>query len=155
MQWENRAIAALVCAASLLAALPANAAGTAEAEKIRRLDIMLMATSLRCRLGDVDFRDDFARFEGAHMDELNAAAASLRGDYSARFGKAGGEAALDRLSTRMANEYGQGHPWLACNELQMVARSLADMRGTEALVEAADQVLAGAGSGAQLAWVRR
>lgn len=155
MHITRGAITALAGAAALLASLPARAEGTAEAEKIRRLDIMLMATSLRCRLGDVDFRDDFARFEGAHMDELNAAAASLRADYVSLYGKAGGEAALDRLSTRMANEYGQGHPWLTCGELRMVARSLAEMRGTEALVEAAGQVLAGTGNGTQLAWVRR
>lgn len=155
MQGKSRAFAALVAAATMLAGLPARAAEAGEAEKIRRLDIMLMATSLRCRLGDVDFRGDFARFEGAHMDELNAAAASLRAEYVALYGKAGGEAALDRLSTRMANEYGQGHPWLTCTELGMVARSLAEMRGKEALVEAAGQVLAGSGSGTQLAWVRR
>ena len=55
----------------------------------------------------------------------------------------------------MANQYGQGHPWLGCADLKMVTRSLALMRGPDALEEAADQLLASEGSGTQLAWARR
>jgi len=55
----------------------------------------------------------------------------------------------------MANQYGAGHPWLECGELKIVAKSLAQMQGTDALIEAADQLLAGSGSPAQLTWVRR
>ena len=50
---------------------------------------------------------------------------------------------LARLSTTMANQYGQGHPWLTCGELKTVARSLSQVRGRATLEEAADQLLSG------------
>lgn len=145
--------AACLAATGLSLAVPAQAA-SANAEKLRRLDIMLMVTSLRCRSTAYNFQADFQDFEAAHLDELNAAAAELREGLVSRFGVAGASRALDRISTGMANEYGQGHPWLDCADLKSVARSLAKMRGPGALTEAADQLLANEGSGAQLAWAR-
>jgi hypothetical protein len=66
----------------------------------------------------------------------------------------GSARALDRISTVMANAYGQGHPWLSCRDLKMVTRDLAMMRGREVLVEAADQLL-GERAGPELAYARR
>ena len=54
----------------------------------------------------------------------------------------------------MANQYGQGHPWLGCAELKQSAHLLAEVRSHAALVEAADQLLAPAGDGG-LALARR
>lgn len=145
--------AVVLAATGLLAAVPAQAQA-GDAEKLRRLDIMLMVTSLRCRTTADNFQADFQAFEAAHLAELNAAAAEMRDGLVGRFGVAGANRALDRVSTGMANEYGQGHPWLGCAELKSVARSLARMQGAVALTEAADQLLAEDGTRTQLAWAR-
>lgn len=134
------ASAALVV--GLAVAAPAQAAGgTSGAEKVRRLDIMLMVTGLRCRTTADNFTADYGRFTSSQLRELNAANAELKSDMARRYGAAGAQRALDRLSTTMANGYGQGHPWLSCGELKVVARNLANVRGRATLEEAADQLL--------------
>ena len=140
-------MAAALAATGMVCAMPARAAGGDEAEKLRRLDIMLMVTSLRCRKTADNFQPEFQRFEAMHLRELNEASQSLRSSLVARAGAAGATRALDRLSTTMANQYGLGHPWLGCAELKIAARILGDIRGREALVEAADQLLAPADKG--------
>lgn len=138
------ALAALVL--GLVMTNPAHAAGSMSgpmsgAEKLRRLDIMLMVTGLRCRMTADNFTADYGRFTSSHLGELNDANAELKGDLARRYGAAGAQRALDRLSTTMANGYGQGHPWLNCAELKMVARNLSAVRGRATLEEAADQLL--------------
>jgi len=144
------AVAALIPVASA-AANP----GRSGAEKIRQLDIMLMVTGLRCRTGVDNFQADYARFSAMHLAELNAAAAVMRADYARRYGSAGSQRVMDRISTSMANTYGQGHPWLSCAELRTVTRGLAAMRGTAPLEEAADQLLSPHGTPASLARLTR
>ncbi len=139
-------IAAALAATTLIAAVPAAADSLEQAEKVRRLDIMLMVTGLRCRSTPDNFQADYGRFTTAHLAELNAAGAELRADYTRRHGSGGANRALDRMSTTMANAYGGGHPWLNCAQLGTVARNLANARGPEPLVEAADQLLATNGS---------
>lgn len=140
--------AALVLAAAMAGTtLQARPADAGDAEKLRRLDIMLMVTSLRCRTTANNFEPEFQRFEATHLRDLNAAAADLRRGLISRHGESGASRALDRLSTSMANQYGQGHPWLGCAELKVTTRILSNMRGREALVEAADQLLAPADRG--------
>lgn len=146
-------VAAAFAAASLLTAMPANAGEMSKAEKLRRLDIMLMVTGLRCRTTAANFQADYQRFTTNHIAELNQSARALKAELAVRSG-AGAERALDRLSVTMANSYGQGHPWLSCGELKMIAAGLADARGEAPLVEAADQLLDSGGS-AQLAYARR
>jgi hypothetical protein len=124
------------------------------AEKLRRLDIMLMVTGLRCRMGSDNFISDYGRFTSRQMPTLNAANAQLRSELSARYGAAGAQRAVDRMSTSMANSYGAGHPWLDCHELKQVARNLAEVEGRATLEEAADQLLARTGS-SQVALARR
>ena len=147
-------LAAALAAGCLAVAGPAQARPAGDAEKVRRLDIMLMVTALRCRTTPDDFRAEFQRFEANHLGELNDAAADLRDSLIADYGLTGATRQLDRISTSMANQYGQGHPWLNCSELRQSARLLADVRGHAALVEAADQLLSPAGEGA-LAFARR
>jgi hypothetical protein len=147
-------VAAVLAAISMLAGMPGAAQAMSGAEKLRRLDIMLMVTGLRCRTGADNFQADYARFTGRHLQALNAASDSMKRELAARHGPAGAVRALDRLSVVMANTYGQGHPWLSCRELKMVARNLAEVRGTDALEAAADQLLANRGS-AQMAVLRR
>ena len=151
--WKKAALC--LAAGGLVMGTPSQAAGSGDAEKLRRLNIMLMVTGLRCRMGSDNFQADFQAFEAAHMDTLNDAATQLRDGMVGRYGITGANRALDRMSTAMANQYGQGHPWLGCADLKIVAKSLAKMRGPDALVEAADQLLSSEGSSAQLAWVRR
>jgi hypothetical protein len=125
-----------------------------QAEKLRRLDIMLMVTGLRCRTGADNFQADYGRFTTNHIAELNAASNSLKADMAKRYGAAGAARALDRLSTTMANQYGNGHPWLGCGQLKQVAQGLAAARGPAPLVEAADQLLGESGS-PQYTYARR
>jgi len=142
-RWKG---AALAIAALVSGAVPAQAfvgaSGKGDAEKLRKLDIMLMVTGLRCRTTPDDFRADFAAFEAAHLSDLNAAAAELRQGLVASSGVTGATRALDRISTGMANQYGQGHPWLDCAQLKQATRVLVKVRGRATLVEAADELLA-------------
>ncbi|MFM5954850.1 MAG: S-adenosyl-L-homocysteine hydrolase [Novosphingobium sp.] len=150
-----KGVAAGLAAASMLISVPASAdAGMSSAEKLRRLDIMLMVTGLRCRNTADNFNADYGRFTTNHLTELNGASRTLKADMGKRYGAAGANRALDRFSTQMANDYGQGHPWLNCAQLKQVTRSLADMRGTAPLLEAADELLSDSGP-RQLAWVRK
>jgi hypothetical protein len=104
---------------------------------------MLMVTGLRCRATPDNFMAEYGSFTTSQMSVLNQASAQLKAEMAARYGAAGANRALDRLSTTMANQYGQGHPWLSCGELKSVARNLAQVRGRATLEEAADQLLAG------------
>ncbi|WP_206240807.1 hypothetical protein [Novosphingobium terrae] len=115
-----------------------------KAEKLRRLDIMLMVTGLRCRSGADDFQGDFVLFEARHMPELNRAAVDLEAEGVAA-GLKHDEHMVDRLSTAMANNYGNGHPWLGCHELKGLTRNLASVDGEEALIAAAEETLSGDG----------
>ena len=141
-----KGVAASLAAVSLVFTFPATASAMSQAEKLRRLDIMLMVTGLRCRKGADNFQADYQRFTANHITELNLAANSLKNEMAGRFGAAGATRALDRLSVTMANAYGQGHPWLDCAELKVAARNLADARGTAVLEAAADQLLSEAGA---------
>jgi len=139
----TKTAAALAVAATVaLVPAPAQANETlAEAEKLQKLDIMLMVSSLVCRFGADNFQSDYSRFSTAHRGIMNEAGAALQRDMVARHGPAAGKKALDRVSVRMANEYGQGHPWMGCGELKATASRLADVRDRAALVSAADQLL--------------
>ncbi len=146
-----KGVAASLAAVSMLFTVPASAeSGMGQAEKLRRLDIMLMVTGLRCRTTADNFNSEYGRFTTAHLGTLNAASDALKADYAKRYGAAGANRALDRLSVQMANAYGQGHPWLSCGQLKQVAGTLATVRGTQPLVDAADDLL---GAPRQLAWL--
>lgn len=54
------------------------------AEQLRRLDIMLMVTSLRCRKTVDDFQADYGDFTQEHLSELNDAARSLQAGFVGR-----------------------------------------------------------------------
>lgn len=150
-----KGVAAALAAMSMLASVPAQAAGTmSQAEKLRRLDIMLMVTGLRCRTTASNFQADYGRFTTNHIAELNAASREMKADLAKRHGAAGANRALDKLSVTMANDYGNGHPWLGCDQLKQVASGLAMARGTAPLVAAADELLGQTGSG-QYTYARR
>ena len=124
-----------------------------QAEKLRRLDIMLMVTGLRCRTTAHNFQADYGRFTTRHIVALNAASREMRAGLAKRYGAVANKA-LDKLSVTMANDYGNGHPWLGCDQLKKVAGGLAAAQGSAPLVEAADQLLGQGGSG-QYTYARR
>lgn len=127
---------------AITAVNPASAdSGMSGAEKLRRLDIMLMVTALRCRSTPDNFTADYGDFTTSHMDELQQANAQLRAELSVQGGAGRADRELDRLSTTIANRYGQGHPWLNCAELKLTTRDLAQIKGRAALEDLADELL--------------
>ena len=137
-------VAAGLAAAALLAGAPAAAQqDLASAEKLRRLDIMLMVTALRCRFGVDNFQADYEAFSARHLSTLNAAGRRLTQELSARHGAQGARRALDRLMTGMANSYGMGHPTMDCGQLRQAAHGLAYVTQSADLAAAADVLLAG------------
>jgi len=128
-------------AAGRVAPVVMPAMGLEEATSLRRLDIMLMVTGLRCRATPDDFLSDFVAFEGAHLAELNMAAAVLRGQLGAEGGRAAADRALDRMGVVMANQYGGGHPWMGCGALKAMTRELVETRDRAAMLVAAERAL--------------
>jgi hypothetical protein len=115
---------------------------TSNAENIRKLDIMLMVTSLRCRKGPDNFQPDYHNFTRTHLTTLNRAGSHLQANLTQRHGAKGAKRQLDKISVGMANSYGLGHPWLGCSELKQVTRDLTRERDLVKLSAAADDLLA-------------
>ncbi len=136
----------IAAACALAAAVTAGAANaddtTSSASNIRKLDIMLMVTSLRCRTGEHDFQADYHRFAAKHLGSLNEASRQLRRSLVARHGSKGSKRALDRIGVSMANTYGDGHPWMGCAELKQVARDLSAAPDSSKLYDVAKRLLA-------------
>lgn len=134
-------LAGAACAAAALLAVPATARAGAddEAEALRKLDIMLMVTSLRCRTTGDNFQADYQRFSSRHLSALNAASRKMQADLVKRGNTS--KRALDKISVSMANEYGNGHPWLGCGELKQITRDLTTNRNPAQLAAAADELL--------------
>lgn len=128
------AAAAVLGAAPVSAqlALPAAAPATS-ASDLRELDVMLMVSALRCRFGADDFMAEYSQFAAQHRETLGRANASLLADLAAAHGAKGAANELDRISIRLANRYGNGHPWLDCAQLRQVTRDLAMSSDAELL----------------------
>jgi hypothetical protein len=128
--------------AALFAGMPASAHTSLDAaEKLRRLDIMLMVTALRCRFGEDNFQSDYEAFSTRHLPQLNDAARELTTELARRHGANQARRALDRMSTGIANGYGMGHPQLGCAELKRTTQELTAVSSAEALVAAADSLV--------------
>ena len=152
-----RTLATAAAATAMLAAMPAPAlaatsADLVHAENLRKLDIMLMVTSLRCRKGADDFQADYNDFAAKRVVMMKAAYQTLKKGH-ARLGERGAKREMDRISTGMANQYGLGHPWLECGQLKAVTRDLAD-NGSEAEVALAAAHLLSPARPAQFAMVK-
>lgn len=144
------AVVMAVALAGAVGAAPANAQDGGEqdrfeeAHSLRSLDIMLMVTSLRCRSGPHDFQSDYHRFSAAHSPHLTAASRTLKRSFAATYGEANPARALDRMGVRIANSYGDGHPWLSCAELQQTTRDLAQSMDPNHLASNARYLLSAA-----------
>lgn len=142
MKFTTKIVAAIAAASTLTVPTGAGATtATHEAEQVRKLDIMLMVTSLRCRFGADNFQANYRQFTTRHIDALNAAGRTLEADLAKRHGTKGAKRALDRINVGMANEYGQGHPWLECGELKTAASELAATEDSAQLALAAEELL--------------
>lgn len=67
-----------------------------------------------------------------------------------RLGEVEANLVLDQASVQMANQYGDGHPWLGCHELKFLATELAREDGRDVLVKAADEVFDGDGKAPEI-----
>jgi hypothetical protein len=137
--------AAMLAATSLVVATPGQAQScwgseAVNAAKLRNLDIMLMVTALRCRMGADDFQPEYYDFSAAHQSELNLANGVLRAQFAGS-GETAANRALDKMSTSIANGYGMGHPEMGCHELRQVTRDLASTEVQGALLDAADALV--------------
>ena len=137
--------AAMLAAASVLITTPAQAQScwgseAVNAAKLRNLDIMLMVTALRCRMGADNFQPDYYDFSAAHQAEFSVANSVLRAQFTGG-GEIAANRALDRMSTGIANSFGLGHPELGCHELRQVTRDLATTQVRGALLDAADALV--------------
>lgn len=162
--WRGGKSAGMVIAIALgsaAIAAPAHADnGFDEAHSLHSLDIMLMVTSLRCRLGPNDFQSDYHQFSAAHSTRLSAAGRTLRHSFAASYGEPDPARALDRMGVRIANSYGDGHPWLSCAELKQEVRELSQSLEAGHLARKARYLLSaerppvGRGQGLQIAQAR-
>lgn len=138
----KRTLATALAIGSMASAMAAPAhADVGGAERLRRLGIMLEVGAQRCSGSAQDYTRDYRRFAAAHRRELKQADAELRQDLTRSFGKARAGRELERRGTAIANGYGQGHPWLDCGQLGLVARNLTQVLGRPTLEEAADQLI--------------
>ena len=141
MGYARKAAAALA-AVALLAGSPASAQTSLEAaEKLRRLDIMLMVTALRCRFGEDNFQADYEAFSRRHLATMNAAARDLTAELARKHGATAARRALDRMSTGIANGYGMGHPSLECADLKRTTSELSNEGSRDVLLAAADRLI--------------
>ncbi|UAB76917.1 S-adenosyl-L-homocysteine hydrolase [Erythrobacter sp. SCSIO 43205] len=136
------AITAFASVAVTLFATPASAnSGFEDAHSLRSLDIMLMVTSLRCRTSAHDFQSDYHRFSAANLKHLNSASDRLKRSFRASYGESNPARALDRMGVKIANSYGDGHPWLSCAQLKEVTQTLAQNTDAQSLVANARYLL--------------
>lgn len=133
--------AGVVALAMLATPTVSQATSQDDAEALRKLDIMLMVTSLRCRTTADNFQPEYQRFSSSNLTHLNAAARSLHASMAKQAGAAGAKKALDKISVGMANEYGRGHPWLGCGALKQITRDLSEGRDADQLASTADELL--------------
>ena len=139
MTFFKSAAASLAALAALATPISVQAGVSDDAEAVRKLDIMLMVTSLRCRKTADNFQADYQRFSSGNLTVLNAASRQMQADLIKRGDT--GKRALDKMSVSMANEYGNGHPWLGCGELKQIARDLSSGRNSVQLATAANDLL--------------
>jgi len=102
-----KGFAAAAAVMGMLASVPASAGSLEEAEKLRRLDIMLMVTGLRCRNTADNFQADYGRFTTKHIATLNAASRQLQSQLATRVGPAQAEGRAVRAEA--------AEQWLASN----------------------------------------
>ena len=116
---------------------PAQAAcwspAAAEAASVRDFETMLMVSTLRCRLVDADFTQDYNRF----IREKRVTLTRINDELRAQFGSID---SYDRYVTAIANGYGAGAEGLGCRDIGSLIAAANALPATRAsLVELADR----------------
>lgn len=101
-------VAAALCLSAPAFAQPCWSGDALAAAKVRELQAMMMAVTLRCAAHGASIHDAYNGFVTANMDRLNAASATLRQQFGRGAGGAG-QAGYDRYTTELSNRYGSGH----------------------------------------------
>jgi hypothetical protein len=133
-----KTLGALCALGSIVAAVPASAQcwddSQLAATRVRDLQTMLMAATLRCRAVGMDISDHYNGFVSARRGQLELANAAIKH----RFVKDGGQDSYDRFTTALANAYGDASTTpAACDEAAQTADDAA--ASPAALFELADQ----------------
>jgi len=126
-----KAILGGVAIGAALLAGPAQAAGcwseaSYEAAQMRDFDTMLMVATLRCRIKNIDFGDDYNRFVRSKRPILAQANQQLRTQFALSVGRSKALSAYDDYMTKLANGYGGGTENMSCADYAVLARAAAD-----------------------------
>ncbi len=136
---------ASIAAVAMLATQPAYACWDSAAEsalKIKHLNMMLMATALRCRNTSDNFLPLYNAFVEKHNGFIGAQNAIVKAELSQTLGPRGAASASDELTVGFANKYGAGHPDMDCGALKaLAARLSAAGSNSKTLNDEADRVL--------------
>lgn len=120
-------VAALALAATMTAN-PVQACWTnaeAEAADVANLNMMMMVSALRCRMGQDNFLDEYNRFVVQNNPLIGAQNAKMKAHFARINGAGAAEGAMDRFVIGIANNYGGGHESMGCTQLKMLAGELA------------------------------
>lgn len=131
-------VASLAMAGEAQAACVSDA--TYEAAQMRDFDTMLMVQTLRCRIKDIDFSDDYNRFVRDKRPILAAANVELRNHFAQSVGQTRAIGAYDDFMTKVANGYGGGTVGMTCRDYADLARAAANAPASRsALIDLADR----------------
>jgi hypothetical protein len=134
-----------IAALAILTTQPVYACWDSTAEsalKIKHLNMMLMATALRCRKTNDDFLPLYNAFVEKHNGFIGAQNAIVKAELSQTLGPRGAVSASDELTVGFANRYGAGHPDMDCGELKALAvRLTASGSSGKTLLDEAGRVL--------------
>ena len=99
-------------AAALSTMSPANAgcwsAGPASAAQVRDLQTFLMVETLRCQAAGFNIATEYNGFVKANRSAIGSANDQLKAFFIGSAGPVYGQAAYDRFTTALANNYGAG-----------------------------------------------
>ena len=111
-----------------------------QAAQMRDLDTLLMVQTLRCRINNIDFSNDYNRFVRDKRAVLAAANQQIRGQFAQSVGQARALGAYDDFMTKIANGYGAGTKGMDCSDYAKLARAAAQAPATRAaIVELAEK----------------
>lgn len=136
---------ALAAAVAFVSVQPAHACWTnteQDAAKIAKLNMMLMATSLRCRFGADDFQGIYGSFVRQYNPVMGTQHSMIKAHFAQTMNAFSADMALDKLMVNYANNYGAGHQTMNCAQLKAFTSNIvAENHTTITLAAAADAVV--------------
>ncbi|MGD9811689.1 MAG: hypothetical protein AB7U35_10220 [Sphingobium sp.] len=116
------ALVAAMCMGGQAQAASCWSAVAYEAAQLRDFETLLMVQTLRCRIKDLDFSNDYNRFVREKRPILSAASDQLRGQFALDVGKGRALGAYDDFMTKVANGYGGGTVGMDCKDYARLAK---------------------------------